>query len=244
MVAADEVFFPVPRPLLVGSIDPDKTHVSVEIGNLGVGIVHDRLEYIPFPLQGTGQLLGDSPFDHHLGQQLVPLCLGLPPLGDIKPGADDVFHRTIFAGQDCVRPGDQAPAAIFGDPLILVLVWVLAGLKLGKYRLDLLHLFRQQEKIPEWPAFYLRKAIAGALLACPVETHDAAIAIEHHHQGANRIEHGIEEIKLSSGRLVRLPITGLSSVQHAGLPFQLLPLSIVSGPSRRSVYIKRIESGI
>src|SRR3990170_2061290 len=72
--------------------------------------------------------------------------------------------------------------------------------------LDALDLFRNKKEIPDPLALYLCERVAGDPLAGVVEPDDAAVWVEHDHQGAQGFQDRLDEIALFAQRGFHAPL--------------------------------------
>ncbi len=148
VVAAEQFLFAIARALGIGGVDPKEVELRVEVSQLGMGALHDRLQHIPFPLQGRGHFLQVCSRLGDLRQQ--PLAFFLRPfaLGDIYPITDDLKGLPLLVSHQFHLVTHPDVCAVFTSKAVFI-----GMMSLFKYPWQFgqnaLHIFRMDVIDPE-----------------------------------------------------------------------------------------------
>ncbi len=73
------------------------------------------------------------------------LLFGFFAVGDIDPGADDVFNIFLFIEQSRIGPRNETLSAIFCLPIVFIIIWEISGHQIVKDCAHIPNLGRNQE---------------------------------------------------------------------------------------------------
>ncbi|HSD20174.1 MAG TPA: hypothetical protein VLC54_09055 [Anaeromyxobacter sp.] len=133
-------------------------------------------------------------------------------LGHLDASADDVLDRAIVTEDGVVAPGDEMPAPVLRDPVLLALARELAGSESCESCLDGVGLFRGEKEVPGAPAVHLFAGKAGHPLTSVVEPDDAPLAVEHDDERSHLPEDRFAETRAARAeRLAGSRLAGASS---------------------------------
>jgi hypothetical protein len=151
---------------------------------------------------GQGAGVDDDP-EHMVGP--AQFVFGIPAPGEVRAGSDDELDAAVACHQRGIGPGDQAPAPVAVDPVVLKLVGKAPRPQVVKHGPDGGDLLRWQHHVPDEAAAHLFEGAAGCLLAGAVEADDAPLIVEHDYQAGHRFHHRCGPVALpSEGFLVAL----------------------------------------